>query len=230
MKGNCKSSPRWVSLLVAEIYYPDLYFPLTSTMRPRPGPLLAGRPGISSSYPVYRPNARPIPSNIGPFSRPVYNTESPYYKTSTSGFDKEYQSLLGQNKDALLRNDDQAISPEDFNAYQQHLKRLASVKNSPSKMAAPRGPAKISDIKIRTKREARAYALTSLSSRPSVLEPDISKDTSPKKMQELHSNSGDLCDGHDNLGCFVVRMYYDWFVVSGECKCWKQDARHIFLQ
>ena len=27
MEGSCLASPRWVSLLVAEIYYPDTTFP-----------------------------------------------------------------------------------------------------------------------------------------------------------------------------------------------------------
>ena len=27
LEGSCLASPRWVSLLVAEIYYPDTYFP-----------------------------------------------------------------------------------------------------------------------------------------------------------------------------------------------------------
>lgn len=29
------------------------------------------------------------------------------------------------------------------------------------------------------------------------------------------------CDGHDKIGCYVVRVYYDWFLVNGSCKCWK---------
>ncbi|XP_071545034.1 uncharacterized protein spz6 [Panulirus ornatus] len=31
------------------------------------------------------------------------------------------------------------------------------------------------------------------------------------------------CDGHDEIGCFQVRLYYDWFLIPGSCKCWKQD-------
>ena len=27
LQGSCLASPRWVSLLVAEIYYPDTFFP-----------------------------------------------------------------------------------------------------------------------------------------------------------------------------------------------------------
>jgi len=29
------------------------------------------------------------------------------------------------------------------------------------------------------------------------------------------------CDGYDKIGCYVVRVYYDWFLVNGSCKCWK---------
>lgn len=32
------------------------------------------------------------------------------------------------------------------------------------------------------------------------------------------------CDGHDKIGCYVVRVYYDWFLVNGSCKCWKTNA------
>merc|ERR1712203_370680 len=31
------------------------------------------------------------------------------------------------------------------------------------------------------------------------------------------------CDGQDELGCFQVRLYYDWFLIPGSCKCWKND-------
>lgn len=38
------------------------------------------------------------------------------------------------------------------------------------------------------------------------------------------SNSQVECDGHDKIGCYVVRVYYDWFLVNGSCKCWKTVA------
>lgn len=31
------------------------------------------------------------------------------------------------------------------------------------------------------------------------------------------------CDGHDEMGCYQVRLYYDWFLIPGSCKCWKND-------
>ena len=27
------------------------------------------------------------------------------------------------------------------------------------------------------------------------------------------------CDGQDELGCYNVRLYYDWFLIPGSCKC-----------
>jgi hypothetical protein len=32
------------------------------------------------------------------------------------------------------------------------------------------------------------------------------------------------CDGRDKIGCYVVRVYYDWFLVNGSCKCWKTNG------
>lgn len=37
------------------------------------------------------------------------------------------------------------------------------------------------------------------------------------------------CDGQDEIGCFQVRLYYDWFLIPGSCKCWRPDyfARYV---
>ncbi|KAK3858088.1 hypothetical protein Pcinc_035697 [Petrolisthes cinctipes] len=45
-----------------------------------------------------------------------------------------------------------------------------------------------------------------------------SSNTSPQDPSTPH-----YCDGHDEIGCFQVRLYYDWFLIPGSCKCWKQD-------
>jgi len=101
LEGSCLASPRWVSLLVAEIYYPDTYFP-----------------GVSEGQ--------------GPI----------------------------QGRDPI-----KASPPSDLNQYL--LKRSGQT-------------------------------------------------------QEL-SKSSQNCDGYDELGCFHVRLYYDWFLIPGSCKCWKND-------
>merc|ERR1719500_1781789 len=96
LDGSCLASPRWVSLLVAEIYYPDTYFPTAD---------------------------QPIPG----------------------------------------RNPIKASPPSDVH---QFLHR--------SNQAQPNSP-------------------------------------TPN------------CDGSDEMGCFHVRLYYDWFLIPGSCKCWKND-------
>lgn len=98
LEGSCLASPRWVSLLVAEIYYPDTYFP--------------GNPGDPPA-----PGREPI----------------------------------------------KASPPSDLAQYL--LKRSGG----------------------------------------------------------LAADSAHTCDGHDELGCFHVRLYYDWFLIPGSCKCWKND-------
>jgi len=96
LEGSCLASPRWVSLLVAEIYYPDTYFP-------------GGEEPIHGRDPI------------------------------------------------------KASPPSDFNQYL--LKRSGQSQSEP-----------------------------------------------PQN-----------CDGHDELGCYHVRLYYDWFLIPGSCKCWKND-------
>jgi len=99
LDGSCLASPRWVSLLVAEIYYPDTYFPSLPGSTPAPG-----------------------------------------------------------------RDPIKASPPSDLAQYL--LKRSGA---------------------------------------------------------GLPGESTQDCDGQDELGCFHVRLYYDWFLIPGSCKCWKND-------
>ncbi|GFQ77383.1 uncharacterized protein TNCT_646071 [Trichonephila clavata] len=114
MDGICHESPRWVSLLVAETYYPDSFIPAASTSPPPPPPV------------------------------------------------------------------------EDFYNFQQYLKRRV-------------GEVDEDDINYRA--------------RP------VYKEKKPKPQQH--------CDGVDHIGCFVVRLYYDWFLVNGSCKCWKPSPKRV---
>lgn len=47
----------------------------------------------------------------------------------------------------------------------------------------------------------------------------------PAQAQQQNGDANQVeCDGHDKIGCYVVRVYYDWFLVNGSCKCWKTGA------
>ncbi|EAT35683.1 AAEL012164-PA [Aedes aegypti] len=109
LDGGCLSSPRWVSLLVAEIFYP--------------------------------------------------NAEEFTTSTSTTT----------------------APSIQDFQAYQQYLQKRAGL---------PTGA------------DSGSYENTS---------------------NHATRKSDQHCDGHDEIGCFQVRLYYDWFLIPGSCKCWRPD-------
>ncbi|XP_018573212.1 uncharacterized protein LOC108912465 [Anoplophora glabripennis] len=115
LDGGCLSSPRWSSLLVAEIYYPDTVLSSSDTTNPQRNPVAASQPP----------------------------------------------------------------SVQDFQNYQQYLHKRAGLPSS-------------SD--------------TSTTVRP---------------MQ---------CDGVDALGCFQVRLYYDWFLIPGSCKCWRPDYFNKYVR
>ncbi|KAL0279082.1 UNVERIFIED_CONTAM: hypothetical protein PYX00_000713 [Menopon gallinae] len=104
MDGGCMSSPRWTSILVAEIYYPDAYLP--------------GRTKTQSSNWSNQSNRSP-----------------------------------------------------DFQNYQQYLQKRAGLSSG----------------------------------------------------DDADSKKPTHCDGVDEIGCFQVRLYYDWFLVPGSCKCWRPD-------
>lgn len=53
--------------------------------------------------------------------------------------------------------------------------------------------------------------------------PSVSEPVSPVGDSSSASTAQE-CDGHDKLGCYVVRVYYDWFLVNGSCKCWKTQT------
>ncbi|XP_012260646.1 uncharacterized protein LOC105688707 [Athalia rosae] len=122
LDGGCLSSPRWTSLLVAEIFYPDTFLEENQNTR-LPGP----REPVSGSPP------------------PVH----------------------------------------DFQNYQQYLQKRAG------------------------ESEGRSSGKSQFSQ---------------QQQQQQH------CDGVDEMGCFQVRLYYDWFLVPGSCKCWRPDYFNRYVR
>ncbi|XP_014258457.1 uncharacterized protein LOC106671955 [Cimex lectularius] len=37
------------------------------------------------------------------------------------------------------------------------------------------------------------------------------------------------CDGIDKNGCYQVRLYYDWFLIPGSCKCWRTEYIYRYI-
>lgn len=59
------------------------------------------------------------------------------------------------------------------------------------------------------------------------LNPTVNAPNSPSQSNTNNNsseNSEDECDGYDSNGCYIIRVYYDWFLVPGSCKCWKRTS------
>lgn len=127
LDGGCLSSPRWVSLLVAEIFYP---------------------------------NADDYAAAVALSTTTSTTTTAP--------------------------------PVQDFQAYQQYLQRRAGLPTASDGSSISSGS------------------------------PGTADAAAPVRPMPH-------CDGHDEIGCFQVRLYYDWFLIPGSCKCWRPDyfARYV---
>ncbi|XP_071452224.1 uncharacterized protein spz6, partial [Hetaerina americana] len=144
MEGSCMASPRWVSLLVAEIFYPDSVFPSIESINGGGKPPRRHRPALLSTE-------RPPPS--------VHEFQ-------------DYQQYLHKRAGEAAK--------EEYHNHNHHPQARSTNENEKDS----------SDI---TEREAKA------------------------------SGASGYCDGKDEMGCFQVRLYYDWFLIPGSCKCWRPD-------
>uniref|UniRef100_A0A182WAB0 Spaetzle domain-containing protein n=1 Tax=Anopheles minimus TaxID=112268 RepID=A0A182WAB0_9DIPT len=124
LDGGCLSSPRWVSLLVAEIFYPNA----------------------------------------------EEQSTAPTTTTTT------------------------APSIQDFQAYQQYLQKRAGLPTDNVYESGLNGNPQQQSLQQQAPTAAASSA-----------------------------KANQHCDGHDEIGCFQVRLYYDWFLIPGSCKCWRPD-------
>ncbi|XP_037565360.1 uncharacterized protein LOC119445109 [Dermacentor silvarum] len=176
--GLCHESPRWVSLLVAEIFYPHAVFPTSSPQRRR-----APHPAAAQPPSPYYPHPHPAP-------------------------------LLQQQQPP-------PPSVGDFHAFQQYLHRRVGADQQQAQSAQKQRP-----------QEQRLQQQQQQSKRRSDGSPAgpraAARSRSSSSSSTTATSSKDKCDGYDHVGCYIVRMYYDWFLVNGSCKCWKPSAKHVF--
>ncbi|CAG7817733.1 unnamed protein product [Allacma fusca] len=124
LEGSCRTSPRWQSLLVAEMYYPDAAFPLN----------FEGRRGDSKRL------KRSRVDNINPNMQRKRSNNNNY---KAGGY---YEGRFVENSSNSSK---------------------ATTKSS-------------------------------------------------------------QCDGYDEIGCYQFRLFYDWFLLPGECKCWKKSLASLY--
>ena len=163
MDGSCHESPRWVSLLVAEIFYPDARFP---------SPL-------------------PMPSPTSQYE----------HFSQSHGLSQGYQQ--------------QAPKSDKRQAVQQHLTAAQAGKQGSWRSIeddhVPPAKGPDADGQPGTRRMKRQV------SEEPVNDLDAKKPGSGADERE--------CDGVDKIGCYTIRVYYDWFLVPGSCKCWKKSSQ-----
>lgn len=171
MEGSCHESPRWVSLLVAEIFYPDARFP-----------------------------------NPVPMSSPTSRFDSPNTFSSPQSIVSQSQEKRSQLKQ----------SPSNLHPAASNIQR--------SQFATP-----VSQQPPNWRSSEESFEAVS----------GFSSSVGARRMKRQSSNSAEddgndidkkpsdenQCDGVDKIGCYTVRVYYDWFLVPGSCKCWKKTTQ-----
>ncbi|OQR75180.1 hypothetical protein BIW11_00815 [Tropilaelaps mercedesae] len=204
--GLCHESPRWVSLLVAEIFYPDAIVPSS--------------PGGGGQGPSFHANLKSGPPRPPPHLPPhhpsfaqSYNQLSrapPLFEKPVAGPQPSPSKLYPVYQRPVSSLDRLPGPPpvEDFHNFQQYLQRRVAHSHGFRLRKSKRNA---QDSEDEDTIEGKNYST-------------LPKSSSPKKTSK--------CDGYDHVGCFVVRMYYDWFLVNGSCKCWKPNgktqAKHLF--
>jgi len=179
MDGSCHESPRWVSLLVAEIFYPDARFP-----QPVPVPAPASRYDAPQQvYHYHQQNTM--------MHQPLHQQQQVFVGPRP---EVKRQPAVPQQPRPQWRAVDPPTAPV--------VSQISLAQPQPS----PTTPVNSSGAR-RMKRQS------------GITGEDDSNDVDKKPMDEKE------CDGIDKIGCFTVRVYYDWFLVPGSCKCWKKTSQ-----
>ena len=177
---------RWVSLLVAEIFYPDIYFPVNQIM-----PML--------------------------------------YKQKASQQQQQQQMPTQQAQSQTQPQKQQ----------QQQQAQFQVINSNHNQIKRPTGANHLSNINLETLanmlKRHDAYNqngyqnMEHLGRRARTVVEKSGGDPNEEDGDKNNENSGEKkhCDGYDKIGCYVVRVYYDWFLVNGSCKCWKSHSSSL---
>jgi len=118
------------------------------------------------------------------------------------------------------------MKPRSFDSVNSHnilestLLKSSYINNDDSMIAAAS-----SNDKMATN-EPNTNVPTSSNNQPTS---DLNSNTNTNEHNENTSKeNNEECDGYDSNGCYVIRVYYDWFLVSGSCKCWKTNKTGSF--
>lgn len=185
---------------MAEIFYPDVYFPASQMgyKQQQQQHQEQSQSASSSQHAVYGPQAA---------TSPQFQVIKSNHAANNKRNQQQQQQL--QSMANLYNN-------LDLNTIANILKRGDAIYDQPAmqnvELLARRA-------RTRTSRAASVVDGGSASS-------SMSSGTTENSVDGGGDADGDKkhCDGYDKIGCYVIRVYFDWFLINGNCKCWKSTA------
>uniref|UniRef100_T1KGC5 Spaetzle domain-containing protein n=1 Tax=Tetranychus urticae TaxID=32264 RepID=T1KGC5_TETUR len=209
MEGVCHESPRWVSLLVAEIFYPQ----------PKFNNLIAS-PSEVKSYTV-NPNMQVM-------NKPKHQKTANHH-VNMAHLNQMKHSLHGYTMNPMSHHLTGNGQPMSYPEIDQYLNRKIGYREEPfvtdehGRLAKPRMMRMYND-----EEKAQIVSSSHSASAPAASPPSppssSSSTSTTSSNRKTETVKDEECDGHDAVGCYQMRVYYDWFLIPGSCKCWKKTA------
>ena len=241
-----------MSLLVAEIFYPNVYFPVNQLM-----PMLYQKQQQQQQQQQQNQQAtaasQPAPTSYHPHHHPQQLSQSS--AASQSSLHHQYQ-VLNSNHHSSQQIKRQQTAGGGGHSYRPGAQQIPQLNQlTKAELAALVNMLKRSDNgqQVQQKPSHPGLANVELLARRARVAKLAEAETkavpsSEEVLGDSLSSSGDSstlsnkggggeaagggqqqqqhCDGYDKIGCYVVRVYYDWFLVNGSCKCWKATSGH----
>ena len=231
MDGSCHESPRWVSLLVAEIFYPDARFP--NPVPPPPSNLhlaaeAASYPGskiqqfqsiVNGQQMVNDPQSMVMSDQYLP--QQTQQMKPQQYQQQPMVHNQQMHNLNVQNMNPMVNQQPQHFRPvSNWRANDEmsasHTMANPMTMSTPVSMTSQMAAPSTMTNPGRSRRMQRQMNENEFEKKEnSVNSSESSKETSSQEPE---------CDGVDKVGCYLIRVYYDWFLVPGSCKCWKKNS------
>ncbi|XP_074601857.1 spaetzle domain-containing protein 6 [Brevipalpus obovatus] len=217
LDGVCHESPRWVSLLVAEVFYPQPKFPNLIATGSEMKPIHAM---VSQMKPQYGPMNNHLGTGI---------PQSYHHHLGPMG----PMSPIGHLMPVRPNNHAAALGVNDFHHHpvDQYLSRKGLMKEEPNSLAKPRFVHRTARMyngedDVNNGNNKKQHPLNQKKKEEDDASQSSPNGSSPPASSSSSSSSSPAveCDGHDNIGCYQMRVYYDWFLIPGACKCWKKTS------
>lgn len=215
MEGVCHESPRWVSLLVAEIFYPQ----------PKFNNLIAS----PSEIKTYTVNPM-VNNNNNNNNKAKHHLNSnghlvnhPHNQVKHAPHGYPMNPMTHHLPGGGIGIGGQAMSYPEIDQY---LNRKVGYREEAMMMMAPDENRRGAKPRMMVYHdEEKPQIVSSSHSASASTQPPSTSSTSSTSNRKTETVKEEECDGHDAVGCYQMRVYYDWFLIPGSCKCWKKTSQ-----